>query len=150
MTAVYVDADACPVKDEIVRVVRRHKIVAHMISNQWMRLVDDPLIRQVNVEQGPNITDNWIAERIGPSDIAVTADIPLAARCLDTGAIVMGPDGRSFTKASIGMTLAIRNLNFYLRETGEISGNNPTFSKKDRLRFLDALEAAVRVAKHLS
>ncbi len=146
MTALYIDADACPVKDEAMRVVRRHGLVVHMVSNQWMRLDEDPLVRRVVVEQGPDIADDWIAEQAGAGDIVVTADIPLAARCLAAGAAVLGPDGRPFTKAGIGSALAMRDLNAHLRDTGEIAGYNPAFNKKDRLRFLDALERAVQEA----
>ena len=146
MVALYVDADACPVKDEVMRVVRRHGLVVHMVSNQWMRLDDDPLVRRVLVEQGPDIADDWIADRADPGDIAITTDIPLAARCLEAGAAVLGPDGHPFTQAGIGAALAMRELNAHLRETGESAGYNPVFSKKDRLRFLDALERMVRAA----
>ena len=146
MTAIYVDADACPVKDEVMRVVRRHGLVVHMVSNQWMLLNDDPLVNRVVVEQGPDIADDWIAERAGPGDIAITADIQLAARCLEAGAAALGPDGRPFTQGDIGTALAMRDLNAHLRDTGEIAGYNPVFSKKDRLRFLDALERTVQSA----
>ena len=146
MTVIYVDADACPVKDEVMRVVRRHGLVVHMVSNQWMLLNDDPLVNRVVVEQGPDIADDWIAERAGPGDIAITADIQFAARCLEAGAAALGPDGRPFTQGDIGTALAMRDLNAHLRDTGEIAGYNPVFSKKDRLRFLDALERTVQSA----
>lgn len=149
MSALFVDADACPVKDEVVRVARRHGLVVHMVSNAWMRLDEDPLVDRVIVPQGPDAADDWIAERAGPGDIVITADIPLAARGLERGARVIGPSGRPFTEAGIGAALAMRELTAHLRETGEIRGNNPSFSKKDRLRFLDALEREVQTVKRL-
>ena len=144
MTALYVDADACPVKEEVMRVARRHGLIVHMVSNQWMRLDDDPLVRRVVVEQGLDVADDWIAEHAVHGDIVVTADIPLAASCLVAGAAALGPDGRPFTKTSIGSALAMRDLNAHLRDAGKIAGNNPAFTKKDRLRFLDALERTVQ------
>ncbi len=129
-----------------MRVVRRHGLVVHMVSNQWMRLDDDPLLRRVLVEQGPDIADDWIAERAGAVDIVITADIQLDARCLAAAAAVLGPDGRPFTQAGIGSALAMRDFNAHLRDSGEISGYNPAFSRTDRLRFLDALERTVRQA----
>jgi uncharacterized protein YaiI (UPF0178 family) len=147
VTEVYVDADACPVKDEVLRVVRRHGLRVHMVSNGWLRLDDDPLVNRVVVPQGADIADDWIAERAGPSDVVVTSDIPLAARCLERDARVIGPSGRPFTKDGIGNALAMREFSAHLRETGEIRGNNPLFSKKDRLRFLDALEREVQAAR---
>jgi uncharacterized protein len=117
----YVDADACPVKEEVLRVATRHQLVMHIVSNSWMRLPQSPLIRRVVVTEGPDVADDWIAERIGPGDIAITADIPLASRCLKTGAKVIGPTGKPFDNASIGMALAMRDLQSHLRETGESS-----------------------------
>lgn len=147
--AIYIDADACPVKDEVVRVAERHGLPAHFVSNAWMRLPEGPLIKRVIVSEGPDIADDWIAEHIGPSDVAVTADIPLAARCLKMGAQVIGPTGRPFTEASIGMALAMRDLSAHLRETGASKGYNASFTQ-DRSRFLEALELAVRRAVNAS
>ena len=144
MTTIYVDADACPVKDEIVRVALRHRLPVAMVSNSWMRTDPDPLVEMVVVEQGADVADDWIAERAGQGDIVITRDIPLAARCLGSGAVVLGADGRRFTEAGIGSALAMRELKAHLRETGEITGYNPSFSKKDRLRFLDAMEREVQ------
>ena len=140
----YVDADACPVKDEAVRVAERHGIEVHFVSNAWMRLPEGPLIRRVVVPEGPDAADNWIAERAGTRDIVVTADIPLAARCLKAGARVIGNTGKPFTEASIGMALAMRDLSRHLRETGESKGYNASFTRADRSRFLQALEEAVQ------
>ncbi len=147
MTEIYVDADACPVKDEVMRVADRHGFVTHFVSNAYMRLPNSANVRRVVVDQGPDVADDWIAERAGPDDIAVTADIPLAARCLENGAIAVGPTGKPFTEDSIGMALAMRDLNATLRDTGEIRGGGPTFSKQDRSRFLQALEQAVQTIK---
>ena len=144
MREVFVDADACPVKDEVVRVAARHDLTIHMVSNSWMRLPETPLIRRVVVPEGPDAADDWIAERIDGGDIAVTSDIPLAARCLKRGARVLGPTGKVFTDDGIGMALAMRDLMAHLRESGEMTGGPSGFSKKDRSRFLSALEDAVR------
>jgi uncharacterized protein YaiI (UPF0178 family) len=141
---IYVDADACPVKDEAVRVAERHGLMIHFVSNAWMRLPDGPLIKRVVVADGPDAADDWIVEHIGAADIAVTADIPLAARCLKVSAQVIGPTGKPFTEASIGMALAMRDLSAHLRETGESKGYNASFTKRDRSRFLQVLEEAVQ------
>ena len=146
-TIIYVDADACPVKDEAVRVAERHGLAIHFVSNSWMRLPEGPLIERVVVTDGPDAADDWIAARIGPRDIAVTADIPLAARCLKAGARVIGPTGKPFTQAGIGMALAMRDLSRHLRETGESKGYNASFTRQDRSRFLQALEEAVQAIK---
>lgn len=144
---IYVDGDACPVKTEIVRVAERHKLPVLMVSNQWMRLPTSPLVQPVVVEGGLDKADDWIAERIGPTDVAVTADIPLAARCLEKGAKVLGPTGKPFDDDSIGMALAMRDLNAHLRDTGELAGHNPSFQKKDRSRFLNVLENTLQALK---
>jgi uncharacterized protein YaiI (UPF0178 family) len=144
---IYVDADACPVKDEAVRVAERHGLAIHFVSNAWMRLPEGPLVNRVVVSDGPDAADDWIAERIGPRDIAVTADIPLAARCLEAGARVIGPTGKPFTGSSIGMALAMRDLSRHLRETGESKGYNASFTRQDRSRFLQALEEAVQAIR---
>jgi hypothetical protein len=141
---IYVDADACPVKDEVVRVAERHGLAVHMVSNAWMRIADSPLINRVVVEEGPDVADDWIAAQIGSGDIAVTADIPLAARCVKAGAKVIGPTGKPFTESSIGMALAVRDLMADLRETGQVPGTNSAFTRQDRSRFLQALEQAIQ------
>jgi uncharacterized protein YaiI (UPF0178 family) len=144
MTTIYVDADACPVKDEAARVADRHGLAIHFVSNAWMRLPEGPLVHRVIVTSGADAADEWIAARIGKGDVAVTADIPLASRCLKAGARVIGPTGRPFTDASIGMALAMRDLQQHLRETGESRGLNASFTRADRSRFLQALEQAVQ------
>jgi len=147
MIRIFIDADACPVKDEIYRVAGRHKLLSYVVSNSWMRLPQSPLIEQVVVDVGFDAADNWIADNCGPKDIVVTADIPLADRCLKTGSIVLGPTGKPFTNDSIGMKLAMRDLNAHLRDTGEITGYNASFSKKDRSNFLNILENTIQRLK---
>ena len=144
---IYVDADACPVKDEVLRVADRHDLPVHMVANSWMRLDDHPLINRVIVPEGPDAADDWIAERAGEKDIVITADIPLASRALTNGAAAIGPNGKPFTRDNIGMALAMRDLNSELRDTGVIRGGGPTFSKQDRSRFLNALENTVQAIK---
>ncbi len=141
---IYVDADSCPVKDEVVRVADRHGLQVHMVSNSWMRLPESPLVARVVVAGEPDAADDWIAIRIGARDIAVTADIPLAARCLAAGARVIGPTGKPFNEQSIGMAVAMRDLMAHLRDTGEVKGYNAAFTRNDRSRFLQALEQAVQ------
>ncbi len=141
---VYVDADACPVKEEVIRVASRHGRPVVLVSNQWLRLRSHPLVRLELVPEGPDAADDWIAAHIGPRDVAITADIPLAARCLEQQAQVIAPDGRVFDTNSIGMALSMRDLNSHLRDMGEISGYNAGFSKKDRERFLNTLEHILR------
>ena len=147
MPEIFVDADACPVRDEVIRVAERHELQVHIVCNGGIRPSRDPRVQIIVVPDGPDAADDWIAERIGAGDIAITADIPLAARCLKKGAQVLNHDGKPFTEAGIGMAVAMRDLNQTLRETGEISGFNRSFSGKDRSRFLEALETAVRAAR---
>jgi uncharacterized protein YaiI (UPF0178 family) len=146
-TCIYVDADACPVKDETVRVAERHGLTVYFVSNAYMRLPESTLVQRVIVPEGPDAADDWIAERISQRDIAVTADIPLASRCLKAGARVVGTTGKPFTDASIGMALAMRELKQHLRETGEDRGFNAGFTRKDRSRFLEALEHVVQAIR---
>jgi uncharacterized protein YaiI (UPF0178 family) len=146
MTAIYVDADACPVKDEVVRVATRHGLVVHMVGNTWMRLSDDPVVRRVVVPGTPDAADDWIAERAGAGDVVVTADIPLAARVIARGARVVRPNGKPIDQASVGLTVAVRDLHTHLREVGEITRGPAAFTKQDRSRFLDVLETTVRAA----
>ena len=130
-----------------MKVALRHQWPVHFVSNTFMRLPEGPLVHRVVVTEGPDVADDWIAERVGPGDIAITADIPLAARCLKAGAKVIGPAGKPFDQGSIGMALAMRDLQSHLRETGESRGFNPSFTPKDRSRFLEALEHAVQAVK---
>ena len=143
MTELYVDADACPVKDEAIRVAGRHGIAVTFVANFGLRPSRDPMIRNVVVPQGADAADDWIVERVMAGDIVVTADIPLARRALEKGAAVLGPTGKAFTTESIGMALAVRELNQHLRETGENRGFNAAFTARDRSAFLQALDEAV-------
>ncbi len=143
---IYVDADACPVKGEVLRVAERHGLAVHMVSNGWLRMAEGPRVHRVVVPEGADAADDWIVAHIGPGDIAITADILLADRCLKKGARVLGPTGKPFTGENIGMAVAMRDLMADLRDSGEIKGGGPGFSKRDRSRFLEALENAVQAA----
>ena len=147
MLQIYVDADACPVKDEIYRVAERYGLKVWVVANMWMRVPDAPGIELVTVADGLDVADDWIAEQIGEGDIAITADIPLADRCIKKGARAIGSNGRPFTEDSIGDVVATRNLMTELRETGEIRGGGRPFSKQDRSRFLQALDTAIQAIK---
>lgn len=147
MTEIYVDADACPVKDEIVRVAERHGLPVHMVSDGGIRPNPHPLVDTVIVNQGSDAADDWIADRIGGGDIAITNDIPLAARCIDVGAAVIRPNGDPLDRNTIGSVLATRNLMTDLRSAGAQTGGPPPFGRKDRSRFLDYLERTVQAAK---
>ena len=143
MTQIYVDADACPVKEDVLRVAGRHGLVTTFVANFGLRPSRDPLVRNIMVPQGADAADDWIVEHVAPGDIVVTADIPLARRALDRAAVVLGPTGRPFTADSIGMALAMRELKQHLRETGESRGLNAEFTARDRQNFLQALDEAV-------
>ena len=148
VTDIFVDGDACPVKDEVLRVAERHGVQVHLVGNSWLRAGGaHPLIHRVVVDEVLDAADDWIAEHIGPGDIAITADIPLAARCLEKGARVIGHTGQPFTEAGIGNALAMRELMAHLRDTGEVRGGGPPFSARDRSNFLQALENAVQAAR---
>lgn len=144
---IYVDADACPVKAEAVRVASRHDLTITFVSNSWMRLEDHPLVQRVVVGEGADAADDWIAEHVRAFDLVVTADILLAARCLKAGAQCISPTGKPFTEANIGSAVAMRDLQRHLRETGESRGFNAAFTPRDRSRFLEAMEHAVQAAK---
>lgn len=144
----FIDADACPVKDEILKVSYRHKLKVYMVSNQWLRMEVGALVEKIVVSEGADEADNWIADQIKENGICITADIPLAKRCLDAGAIALGPTGKPFSHENIGMALAMRELNQHLRETGESKGYNPSFNKTDRSHFLQALETAIQNIIH--
>ena len=149
MTDIYVDADACPVRDEVYRVAERLKLKVFVVSNgsRPIRPSPDPNVKMIVVAEGADAADDWIAERIAPPDICVTADIPLAARCLAKGARALAPNGKTWTKDNIGNALAGRELARHLREIGQQGGGPPPFSKADRSRFLSALDAAVLAAR---
>lgn len=149
MLDLYIDADACPVKAEIYRVAERYGLKVFVVANNWMRVPDDPRIELMTVADGLDVADDWIAERAGKGDIVITADIPLAARCIKNGARAIGSSGKPFTEDSIGDVLATRNLMTELRETGEIQGGGRPFSKQDRSRFLQALDTAIQAIKRM-
>jgi uncharacterized protein YaiI (UPF0178 family) len=146
MTEIYVDADACPVKAEVERVAERHKLVVHIVSNGGIRPSQNPLVKTVIVPEGADAADDWIAEHITNADICITSDIPLASRCLKSGAAVLRPNGKLFDEASIGMALGMRDLHKHLRETG-MQTFNAGFTKRDRSDFLIALETAIQQKK---
>jgi uncharacterized protein YaiI (UPF0178 family) len=147
MTAIFVDGDACPVKAEIEKVATRHSLEVTIVSNGGLRPSANPLICHVMVPDGPDAADDWIAEHIGPKDIAVTADIPLASRCLEKGARVIGPNGKPFTDANVGMALGMRELSRHLREVTGGQTHHAGFSKQDRSRFLGELENCIQALK---
>ena len=128
---IYVDADACPVKDEVYRVAARHRLPVVVVAVGFIRVPQDPLIERVAAGAGPDAADDWIAERAGKTDIVITADVPLASRCVKSGATVLAPNGRPFTEDSIGMTLAVRNLMHDLRSAGEVTGGPRPFSPRE-------------------
>ena len=147
MTAIYIDADACPVRAEAIRVAERHKLRVFVVSNGGIRPDPNPLVETVIVPEGPDAADMWIADRIGTGDICVTGDIPLAAKCLESGAEALKYYGEAFTQANIGNALAMRDLMADLRAADPFrQGGGKGFTKADRSRFLDALEREVRKA----
>ena len=148
MINLYIDADACPVKQEIYRVAERHvlkgtALKVFVVSNSPIAIPRDAMIERVVVGAGMDEADNWIAERATRGDIVVTADVPLASRCVKAGAEVIAPNGRAFTADSIGMTLATRNLMDSLRSSGEITSGPKPFQPRDRSNFLSALDRAI-------
>ena len=144
----YVDADACPVKAEAERVAQRHGVALKLVSNGGLRPSASPLVEVVIVPEGPDVADMWIAERAGPGDVVITADIPLAARCVENGARVLKHDGQALSAANIGNILATRDLMADLRAANPfMQGGGRAFSKADRSRFLEALEREMRMAK---
>jgi uncharacterized protein YaiI (UPF0178 family) len=143
-TRIYVDADACPVKDEIYRVASRHALPVSVVAGNFIRVPQDPLIERIAAGSGMDAADDWIAERAGKGDIVITSDIPLASRCVKSGAEVIAPNGKPFTEQSIGMTLAVRNLMTDLRSSGEVTGGPKSFAPRDRSAFLSALDQTIR------
>ncbi|WP_171175565.1 YaiI/YqxD family protein [Ruegeria sp. HKCCD8929] len=146
--ALYVDADACPVKQEAERVATRHGLTMYLVSNGGLRPSQNPLVQVVIVSEGADEADKWIAERCGAGDVVVTSDIPLAAKCVKAGARVLRHNGEAFTAANIGQQLAMRDLMADLRAANPLGagGGGKAFSKVDRSRFLDALEREIRAA----
>jgi uncharacterized protein len=140
---IFIDADACPVKDEVYKVAARYGLKTFVVSNGFIRTPLSPVIEFVMVDAGPDIADDWIAERAEPGDIVVTGDIPLADRALKKGAAAIAANGRAFTVDSIGSALAGRAIGEHIRSTGEITGGPKPFAAGDRSRFLQALDEAV-------
>ncbi|WP_293450908.1 YaiI/YqxD family protein [Planktotalea sp.] len=147
--SVYIDADACPVKAEAEKVATRHGVTMYIVSNGGLRPSFNPLVENIIVDAGPDVADMWIANRCGVGDVVVTGDIPLAAKCVETGAEVLQHNGDRFTAANIGQRLAMRDLMADLREANPLGagGGGKPFSKADKSRFLDSLERALRAAK---
>ena len=143
MLNIYIDADACPVKQEVYRVAGRFKLKTTVVSNMPIRVPDTPLIRAVIVDDTPDAADDWIVDNAEPDDIVITADIPLASRSIKKGAGVISPAGKLFTEDNIGQIVATRNLMADLREIGEITGGPPPFTKKDRSNFLQKLDELI-------
>jgi uncharacterized protein YaiI (UPF0178 family) len=145
---IYVDADACPVKDEVERIATRHKTEVAMVCNGGLRPSQNPLIQLVIVPEGPDVADMWIADRAQMGDVVITNDIPLAAKCVPAGAIVIKPNGEFLTAANVGNALATRDLMTDLRAADPFrQGGGKGFTKADRSRFLNALEDALRRVK---
>ena len=141
---IYIDADACPVKDEIYRVAARHSLPVSVVAGGFIRVPDDPMIERIAAGPGMDAADDWIAERAGPDDVVITADIPLASRCVKSGASVIAPNGKAFTEDSIGMALAVRNLMTDLRSSGDVTSGPRAYTPRDRSTFLSALDQAIR------
>ena len=147
MLDVYVDADACPVKDEIYKVARRYRLSVTLVANSYLRYPGREGVRLVVVEEGPDAADDWIVTNVAPGDIVITGDIPLAARCLDRGAHVLGHKGRPFTSENVGDSLATRHLLTQLRDQGIMAGGPPPFARKDRSLFLQKLDEMVQTIR---
>ena len=146
---IYVDADACPVKPEIYRVAQRYEVGVILVAASWMRIPIDANVALEVVAEGFDAADDWIAARVAPNDLVITADIPLAARCVAAGARVLGPTGRPFTEENIGEALATRNLLAEMRGAGMETGGPAPFEPRDRSRFLQALDQAVQALRRL-
>ena len=142
--AIWVDADACPVKNEVYRVAKRYELNVTLVANTWMRPPDDQRITLEVVEDGFDAADDWIVDHVETDDIVVTADIPLASRCMQKGARAIGSSGRPFTEDNIGEAVATRDLLAVLRGGGEITGGPPPLTKRDRSRFLQTLDEVIQ------
>ena len=149
---IFVDADACPVKDEVLKVAARFDLEVFLVSNQWLRMPVGPKVTKQVVPEGPDAADDWIAENVTAADVAITSDIPLASRVLNVGAVALGPTGKTFTADNIGMALAMRDLKAELRETGVDRGFNASFSQRDRSQFLNTIDRIIvqQLKKHPS
>ncbi|MFH0998412.1 MAG: YaiI/YqxD family protein [Pseudomonadota bacterium] len=144
MLHIFVDADACPVKQEVYRVASRYGLDVTLVANSWMRIPNERGLVLEVVKDGFDAADDWIVEHVQPHDIVITADIPLASRCLKQGACVIGPKGKPFTANNIGQAVAMRDLLSGLRDSGEITGGPPPLKKSDRSRFLQQLDNEIQ------
>lgn len=147
MSEIYVDADASPVKNEVLRVAQRYGLKTYFVSNRKMKMPEEALVEMVVVNDDPDAADNWIAEHITENDVAVSGDIPLAARCVKKGARVVDPKGRVFTEESIGEALANRDIMTFLRDNGTMIGGTPPYDKRDRSRFLQRLDDLIQALR---
>ena len=141
---IFIDADACPVKSEVYRVAGRYRLDVTLVANTWMRIPNKPGIALQVVKDGIDAADDWIVEHVEPLDIVITADIPLASRCLKEGARVIGPTGKPFTENNIGQAVATRDLLSELRSVGKVTGGPPQLDKRDRSRFLQQLDEVIQ------
>jgi len=146
MTEIFIDGDACPVKDEVYAVAARIGLAVVVVANQRINVPADLGVEMVVVEEGPDAADDWIAEEIRAGDVVITADIPLAARCLEVGAFALGTNGREFTQDSIGSALATREIKASIRESGIATGGPPPLTGRDRSRFSNVLDRIVQAA----
>jgi len=146
MTEIFIDGDACPVKDEVYAVAARIGLAVVVVANQRINVPADLGVEMVVVEEGPDAADDWIAEEIRAGDVVITADIPLAARCLEVGAFALGTNGREFTQDSIGSALATREIKASIRESGIATGGPPPITGRDRSRFSNVLDRIVHAA----
>lgn len=144
---IYVDADACPVKPEVYKVAGRHTLDVVLVANAWLRVPNEPRVKLEVVKAGVDIADDWIVEHVQIDDIVITADIPLASRCLKKGAWVVGPSGKRFTADNIGDAMATRDLLTDLRSAGEMTGGPPPRQAKDRSRFLQELDTTIQAVR---
>lgn len=143
MITIYIDADACPVKDETYKVAERYKLMTFVVSNSFIQIPKSPLIQRMIVDAGPDVADDWIAEQVVAGDVVITNDIPLADRVLARKAHAIAPNGRPFTPDSIGAALAQRAIMEHIRSTGEITGGPAAFSAANRSQFLQALDQVI-------
>jgi hypothetical protein len=146
MTEIFIDGDACPVKDEVYAVAARLGLAVVVVANQRIHVPADLGIEMVVVPDGPDVADDWIAEEIRAGDVVITADIPLAARCLEVGAFALGTNGREFTRDSIGSALATREIKASIRESGVATAGPPPLTARDRSRFSNVLDRVVHAA----
>ena len=147
MLVIFVDADACPVKQEVYRVAKRYGLKVTLVSNSWMRIPHEDWLEMVVVDGQFDAADDWIVEHVSENDIVISGDVPLASRCLEKGAKVLAPTGRVFTRDNIGEALASREFLSYLRDLGTITGGPPPFAKRDRSRFLQRLDETIQTVR---